>query len=329
MRTPGQEHRGALHGEDVRHWEAPLPGGRVRLSLRVDAGTRAVLDAAWEAPESVGAGHPLAACLESLCQNAVGIGVDVFLRFDDFHLRAGCPEGLEATEEAGLAVRVFRFAFSQFHPRATGPAYLSSGLVLAKLPRGTRPEWEEPGFYFAHYYREELWPEAVEEARRGGVLGPRAACAYIDALLAKADDTVELDWPVEQGTATWEWLTRVCLPSVTGSEERTRQLLEGGYGGTSGTGSFSFGHLDGGPWRPPEGLPEPEDVGHAEFILGDLEHLLPELPKDGVLLAAPRWMAVGQTRDSPALRRADISSEEAGGFGLFNAAAHDVGEDDD
>ncbi|WP_434300295.1 hypothetical protein [Corallococcus exiguus] len=327
MTTPGQEHRGALHGEDVRHGEAPFEGGRVRLSLRVEAGTRTVLAAAWEA--SVDTGHPLAACLESLCQNAVGMAVDVFLRFDDFHLRAGCPDGLEATEEAGLAVRVFRLAFSQFHPRATGPAYLSSGLVLAKLPRGVLPEWDEPGFYFAHYYREELWASAVEEARRGGVLGPRAACAYIDALLAKADDAVELDWPVEQGTATWDWLTRVCLPAVTGGAERTRRLLEGGYGGASGTGSFPFGHLDGGPWHPPVGLPEPEDVGHAEFILGDLEHLLPELPKDGVLLAAPRWMAVGQTQDSPALRRADISSEEAGGFGLFNAAAHDVGEDDD
>ncbi|WP_375745535.1 hypothetical protein NR800_12435 [Corallococcus interemptor] len=327
MTTPGQEHRGALHGEDVRHGEAAFGGGRVRLSLRVEAETRTVRAAAWEAP--VHAGHPLAECLESLCRSAVGMGVDVFLRFDDFHLRAGCPEGLEATEEAGLAVRVFRLAFSQFHPRATGPAYLSSGLVLAKLPRGARPEWDEPGFYFAHYYREELWPAAVEEARRGGVLGPRAACAYIDALLAKADDTVELDWPVEEGAATWDWLTRVCLPAVTGGVERTRRLLEGGYGGASGTGSFPFGHLDGGAWHPPVGLPEPEGVGHAEFILGDLEHLLPELPGDGVLLAAPRWMAVGQTRDSPALRRADISSEEAGGFGLFNAAAHDAGEDDD
>ncbi len=299
----------------------------MRLSLRVEAATRTVLAAAWEAP--VDAGHPLAACLESLCQSAVGMGVDVFLRFDDFHLRSGCPDGLEATEEAGQAVRVFRLAFSQFHSRATGPAYLSSGLVLAKLPRGASPEWDEPGFYFAHYYREELWPAAVVEARRGGVLGPRAACAFIDALLAKAGDTVELDWPVEQGTATWDWLTRVCLPAVTGGEERTRQLLEGGYRGARGSGSFPFGHLDGGPWRPPVELAEPEGVGHAEFILGDLEHLLPELPKDGVLLAAPRWMAVGQTRDSPALRRAEISSDEAGGFGLFNAAAHDVGEDDD
>ncbi|NPC75505.1 hypothetical protein HPP05_37760, partial [Corallococcus exiguus] len=94
MTTPGQEHRGALHGEDVRHGEAPFEGGRVRLSLRVEAGTRTVLAAAWEA--SVGAGHPLEACLESLCQNAVGMAVDVFLRFDDFHLRAGCPDGLEA-----------------------------------------------------------------------------------------------------------------------------------------------------------------------------------------------------------------------------------------
>ncbi|RKH12739.1 hypothetical protein D7V97_07670 [Corallococcus sp. CA053C] len=70
-------------------------------------------------------------------------------------------------------------------------------------------------------------------------------------------------------------------------------------------------------------------MGHAEFILDDLEHLLPELPKHGVLLAAPRWMAVGQTVDSPALRRAGITQEEAGGFGLFNAAAHDMDEEDD
>ncbi|NOK39543.1 hypothetical protein HMI49_40900, partial [Corallococcus exercitus] len=76
----------------MRHGEAPFEGGRVRLSLRVDAGTRRIQEAVWEAPEAVDAGHPLAACLESLCQNAVGIGVDVFLRFDDFHLRAGCPE---------------------------------------------------------------------------------------------------------------------------------------------------------------------------------------------------------------------------------------------
>ncbi|NBD09451.1 hypothetical protein [Corallococcus silvisoli] len=329
MTIPGQEHRGGLHGEDVRHGEAHFAGGRVRLSLRVDAHTRAILAAAWEAPASVDAGHPLAACLESLCQNAVGIGVDQFLRFDDFHLRAGCPEGLEATEEAGLAVRVFRSAFSQFHPRATGPAYLSSGLVLAKLPHGTRADWEEPGFYFAHYYREELWSAAVEEARQGGVLGPRAACAYIDALLAKADDTVELDWPVQEGAATWDWLTRVCLPSVAGGAERARRLLEGGYGGASGTGSFPFGHLDGGPWHPPEGLPEPRGVGHAEFIIGDLEHLLPELPRGGILLAAPRWMAVGQTPDSPTVRRAGITAAEAGGFGLFNAAAHEMDEADD
>ncbi|RUO87093.1 hypothetical protein D7Y11_42490, partial [Corallococcus sp. AB018] len=79
MTTPGQEHRGALHGEDVRHGEAPFEGGRVRLSLRVEAATRTVLAAAWEASvEASGdAGHPLAACLESLCQNAVGMAVDV------------------------------------------------------------------------------------------------------------------------------------------------------------------------------------------------------------------------------------------------------------
>ncbi|RKI42691.1 hypothetical protein D7X55_39035, partial [Corallococcus sp. AB049A] len=64
MTTPGQEHRGALHGEDVRHGEAPFEGGRVRLSLRVESGT--VLAAVWEAP--VHGGHPLAACLEALCQ---------------------------------------------------------------------------------------------------------------------------------------------------------------------------------------------------------------------------------------------------------------------
>ncbi|RYZ42872.1 MAG: hypothetical protein EOO71_05925 [Myxococcaceae bacterium] len=329
MTIPAQEHRGRLEGEDVRCGEAPFEGGWVRLTLRVDAETRAITAAAWEAPERVGAGHPLAACLESLCQNAMGIGVDVFLRFDDFHLRAGCPDGMESTEEAGVAVRAFRSAFSPFHPRATGPAYLSSGLVLAKLPRGVKAELVEPGFYFAHYYREELWEAAAEEARRGGVLGPRAACAYIDALLEKADDAVELDWPVEEGTATWSWLTRVCLPTVAGGAERVRMLLEGGYGGASGTESFPFGHLDGGPWHPPEGLSQPEGVGHAEFIIDDLEHLLPELPKHGVLLAAPRWMAVGQTRDSPALRRAGITREEAGGFGLFNAAAHDMDEEDD
>jgi hypothetical protein len=329
MTTPGQEHRGSLEGPDVRHGTWALLSGQVRLSLQVDPVSRAVVAAAWDAPGAVDAGHPLAACLESLCVNALGMGVDLFLRFDDFHLRAGCPDGLEGTEAAGQAVRVFRLAFSQFHPRALGPAYLSSGLVLAKLPRGARAEWDEPGFYFANYYREELWEPAVEAARRGGVLGPRAACAYIDALLAKADDLVELDWPVEQGAVTWDWLTRVCLPFVAGGEERARRLLEGGFGGASGTGSFPFGHLDGGAWHPPEGMAEPEGVGHAEFILGDLVHLLPQLPKDGVLLAAPRWMAVGQTRDSPALRRADITAEEAGGFGLFNAAAHDADEEDD
>ncbi|RKH33778.1 hypothetical protein, partial [Corallococcus llansteffanensis] len=227
MTIPAQEHRGRLEGQDVRHGEVPCKRGRARLSLQVDPEARTISAATWEAPASVGAGHPLAACLESLCQNAVGISVDLFLRFDDFHLRAGCPEGLETTEEAGLAVRAFRTAFSQFHPRASGPAYLSSGLVLAKLPRGVRAELVEPGFYFAHYYREELWEAAAEEARRGGVLGPRAACAYIDALLAKAEDSVELDWPVEQGTATWNWLTRECLPLVAGGAERVRQLLEG------------------------------------------------------------------------------------------------------